>query len=102
MATCNKLLDALFLPILLYSFEVRGTYDRTDAKKWGKQPKKKILTQFYKHFIVLNNRATKIISRNEAGRPSLKSHININDIKFWLHLVFLPDSSIANQCLLTN
>ena len=100
MATCNKLLDALFLPILLYSFEVWGTYDRTDAKKWGKDPKEKIHTQFYKHFIGLNNRATNIISRNEAGRLSLKSHININVIKFWLHLVCLRDSSIAKKCLL--
>ena len=82
MATCNKLLDALFLPILLYSFEVWGTYDTTDAKKWGKDPIEKIHTQFYKHFIGLNIRATIITCRNEAGRLSLKSHININVIKF--------------------
>ena len=99
MAICNKLFDALFLPISLYSFEVWGTYDRTDAKKWGKDPIEKIHTEFYKHFIGLKNRATNIIPRNEAGRLSLKSHININDTKFWLHLVFLPDSTIANQCL---
>ena len=72
MAICNKLFDALFLPISLYSFEVWGSYDRTDAKKWEKNPKKKIHTQFYKHFIGQNNRATNIISRNEAGRLLLK------------------------------
>ena len=57
-------------------------------------------TKIYKHFIGLNNRAKNIISRTEAGRLSLESHININVVKFWLHLVFLPDSSIAKQCLL--
>ena len=41
-----------------------------------------------------------IISRNEVGRLSLKSHVNINVIKVWLHLVSLPDTSIAEQCLL--
>ena len=71
-----------------------------ENKKWGKDPKQKIHTQFYKHFIGLNNRATNIIPRNEAGRLSLKSHININVIKFWLHLVCLSDSSTAKQCLL--
>ena len=57
-------------------------------------------TKIYKHFIGLNNRAKNIISRTEAGRLSLKSHINVTVIKFCLHLVFLPDSSIARQCLL--
>ena len=33
VAACNKRIDALFLPILLYSSEVWGAYDRTDAKK---------------------------------------------------------------------
>ena len=61
MAICNKLFDALFLPISLYSFEVWGTYDRTDAKKWGKDPIEKIHTQFYKHFIGLKDRAEKQI-----------------------------------------
>ena len=49
VAICNKLFDALFLPISLYSFEVWGTYDRTDAKKWGKDLLEKIHKQFYKH-----------------------------------------------------
>ena len=97
---CNKLFDALFFPISLYSFEVWGTYDRTDAKKWWKDLLEKIHTQFYKHFIGLNIRATIIICRNEGGRLSLKSHININVIKFWLPLVNLPDTSIASKCLL--
>ena len=38
VAICNKLVDTLFLPILLYSSEVWGAYDRTDAKKWEKDP----------------------------------------------------------------
>ena len=95
VAACNKRIDALFLPILLYSSEVWGAYDRTDAKKQQKDPIEKIHTHFYKHSIGLNRRATNIISRNEAGRLSLKSKININVIKLWLHL-----TSTAKQCLL--
>ena len=60
MVICAKLFDALFLPILLYSCEVWGAYDRTDAKKWEKDPIEKIHTQFYKHFISLNKRATPV------------------------------------------
>ena len=79
LAICNKRFHALFLPILLYSSEqslgseVWGAYDRTDAMKWEKYATEKIHTQFKKHFIGLNRRATNIISRNEAGRLSLKS-----------------------------
>ena len=50
----------------------------------GKRPHWiKIHTQFYKHFIGLRRRARNIISRNEAGRLSLKSNINIIVITFW-------------------
>ena len=78
-----RFFDALFLPILLYSSQVQGAYDRTDSKKWEKDPIEKIHTHFYKHFIGLNSRATNVISHNEAGRLSFKSNI-----------------SIANPCLL--
>ena len=61
MAICNKLFDALFLPIFLYSSAVWGAYDRTDAKKWEKEAIEKLHIQFYKHFIGLNKRATDII-----------------------------------------
>ena len=81
MAVCTKLFDALLLPILLYSSEVWSAIG-TDAKKWEKDPTEKTHTQFYKHFISLNKRATNIRSRNEAERLSLKSHININVKKF--------------------
>ena len=65
-----------------------------------KIPLKKNHPHSYKHFIGLNRRATNTISRNDAGGLSLKSNFNIHVIKFWLHLVNLPDTSIAKQCLL--
>ena len=84
LVTCNKLFDALFLPILLYSSEVWDAYDRTDSEKWEKGPIEKNRTYFFTNvFIGLNRSATNIIPRNEAGRLSLKSNI-----------------SIAKQCLL--
>ena len=84
---------------LLYYYTVLRygvLYDSTDAKKWEKVPNEKIRAIF--RAIGLNKRATNIISRNKAGRLSLKSHININVIKVWFHLVNLPDASIAKQC----
>ena len=69
-------------------------------RSWEKIPLKKNHSHSYKHFIGLNRRARNTISRNDAGGLSLKSDFNINVIKFWLHLVNLPDTSIAKQCLL--
>ena len=73
MAICNKLFQSLFLSILLYSSEVWGTYYRTDAKKWEKDPIKTIHAQFYKHFIGLDERATNIISRTSDYHLNLTS-----------------------------
>ena len=33
---CNKLINALFLPILTYSSEVWGAYDKNENTTWGK------------------------------------------------------------------
>ena len=52
-----------FLSYYTVLIEVWGTYYRTDAKKWEKDPIKTIHAQFYKHFIGLDERATNIISR---------------------------------------
>ena len=96
---CNKLFDSLFLPILLYSSEVWGAYDKIDLSKWEKDPIEKLHTQFYKYYMGLNRRAPNVVSRNEVGRLPLKLHVYMRMLKFWTHLENLPDHSIAKQCL---
>ena len=62
---CNKSFDTLFLPILLYSSEVWGAYNKIDpGKKWEKGPIKKLQTQFHKYYMGLNRRARQM----SAGR----------------------------------
>ena len=99
ISMCNKLFDSLFLPILLYSSEVWGAYDKIDLSKWEKDPIEKQHTQFYKYYIGLNRRAPNVVSRNEVGRLPLKLHVYMRMLKFWTHLENLPDNSIAKQCL---
>ena len=96
---CNKLFDSLFLPILLYSSEIWGAYDKIDLSKWEKDPIEKLHTQFYIYYMGLNWRAPNVVSRNEVGRLSLKLHVYMRILKFWTHLENLPDNSIAKQCL---
>ena len=76
MVICTKLLDALFLPILLCSSEVWGAYDRTDAKKGEKDPIEKIHTQFYNHFISLNKRAT-LVQTLDLVMKQKDYHLNL-------------------------
>ena len=99
MGPLNKLFASLFLPILLYSSEVWGAYDKIDPNKWEKDPVEKLHTQFYKYYMGLNRRAPNIVSRNEVGRLPLKLHVYMRMLKFWTHLENLPDNSIAKQCL---
>ena len=67
-----------------------------------KNPIQKIYTQLYKHLIGLNKRATNKSRQvmKQEDYHFISSHIYLNVIKFWLHLVNLPDTSIAKQCLL--
>ena len=67
---CNKLLDTLFQPILLYGSEIWGAYDSINLKKWEKDPVERLHTQFYKYYIDRNRRAPNIAARNETGRLS--------------------------------
>ena len=91
--------DALFAPVLLYSSEVWGAYDSLNLKKWEKDPIERFHSQFYKSYLGLNRRAPNVAARNETGRLPLKLIVFSNIIKFWLHLLKLPSSSVAGQCL---
>ena len=99
ISKCNFLFDALFAPVLLYSSEVWGAYDSLNLKKWEKDPTERFHSQFYKSYLGLNRRAPNVAARNETGILPLKLIVFSNIIKFWLHLLKLPSSSLAGQCL---
>ena len=73
--------------------------DSLNLKKWEKDPIERFHSQFYKSYLGLNRRAPNVAARNETGRLPLKLIVFSNIIKFWLHLLKLPSSSVAGQCL---
>jgi len=99
MSKCNFLFDALFAPALLHSSEVWGAYDSLNLKKWEKDPIERFHSQFYKSYLGLNRIAPNVAARNETGKLPLKLIDFSNVTKFWLHLLKLPSSSVAGQCL---
>ena len=99
ISKCNFLFNAVFLPVLLYGSEIWGAYDSLNLNKWEKDPIERFHSQFYKSYLCLNRRASNVAARNETGRLPLKLTIFSNTLKFWLHLLNLPTSSVARQCL---
>ena len=69
--------------------EVWGLYDKDDFTNWEKDYWKKHRSSF----------VNKQCPNDELGRLSLKLTIDINILKFWIHLQNLPDDNIARQCL---
>lgn len=96
---CNKIFDALFLPILTYSSEVWGAYDRNDNSTWEKDTIEKTHIYFCKLYLGVNKRSPNVATRNELGRLPLKLQISMNILKYWIHLEKLQKNSIANLCL---
>ena len=95
----NKIFASLFLPILTYGTEVWGAYDKDDFNSWEKDIVEKTHVFFCKQFLGVNKRCPNAACRNELGRLPLKGLMEINVIKFWLHLENLPDDNIAKQSL---
>ena len=93
---CNKHFDALFHPILTYSSEVWGAYDKNENTTWEKDTIEKTHINFCKVFLGVNKRSPNAASRNELGRLLLKLQITQNIIKYWFHLKGLIKNSIAS------
>ena len=86
--------NTLFKPMLLYTSEVWGTYDKRNFDKWEQDPVERLHCQFYKYFLGLNKRASNVVAWND------KPTIYLNILKFRQHLEELPENSIAEQCLI--
>ena len=76
--TCDKLFNTLFNPILLYTSEVWGAYDKLNLNKWEQDPVERL--QLY--FLGLSKRVSDIVARKEVGQTSLKPTIYLNVLKF--------------------
>ena len=95
----NKLINSLFLPILLYGSEIWGIYTKDDFNAWEKDIIEKTHIYFCKQSLGVNKQCPNVAARDELGRLPLKLTIDTSIIKFWIHLQNMPDKNIAKQCL---
>jgi len=96
----NKLFDSLISPILTYGCEVWGTYQKQNFDIWDKNQIEKVHLRFCKYYLGINRKSSNIASRSELGRFPLKIFIDTLILKFYNHLITLPDDSIAKQSFL--
>ena len=93
----NTLFDSLISPILTYGCEVWGGYQKQDFTKWDKSQTEKVHLRFCKYYLGVNRTASNIACRSELGRFPLKLFIDKLILKFYNHLIILPDDAIAKQ-----
>ena len=60
---------------------------------------KKTLIFLCKQSLGVNKQCPNVAVRNELKRLFLNLTIDINILKFWIHLQNLPDDNIAKRCL---
>ena len=94
----SKLFDSLISPILTYGSEVWGVYEKQDFEKWDKTPIEKAHLRFCKYYLGVNSKASNLACRSELGRFPLKVFIDKLILKYFNHIMNLPENSIAKQC----
>ena len=100
LAVTNKLFDSLFIPILLYSSEIWGIYEKDDFNTWEKDIIEKTHIFLCKQSLGVNKHGPNVVARNELGRRSLKLATDANILKFYIHLQAQPNNNNnARQCL---
>ena len=96
----NKLFDSMIAPILTYGCEVWGAYQKQNFDNWDKSQTEKVHLRFCKYYLGINRKASNIASRSELGRFPLKIFVDTLILKFYNHLITLPDDSVAKQAFL--
>lgn len=99
-SVANKLFDSLISPILTYGCEAWGSYQKHDFTKWDKCPTEKVHLRFCKYYLGVNRKSSNIACRGELGRFPLKLFIDQLILKFYNHLITLPDETVAKQAFL--
>ena len=95
----NKLFDFMIRPILTYGSEVWGCYQKHDFVKWDTSPSERVHLRFCKFFLGVGSKASNIACRAELGRLPLKIFIDSLILKYFNHLINLPEHSLAKQAL---
>ena len=70
--------NTLFKPMLLYTSEVWGTYDKRNFDKWDQDPVERLHCQFYKCFLGLNKRASNVVARNDKPTNNLLEYPQVS------------------------
>ena len=96
----NRLFDSMIAPILTYGCEVWGAYQKQNFDNWDKSQTEKVHLRFCKYYLGINRKASNIASRSELGRFPLKIFVDTLILKFYNHLITLPDDSVAKQAFL--
>ena len=100
----NNLFNSLFLPLLLYHASMVQRYGESMTKMISPTGKKiDIIEKTHifrcKQSLGVNKQCPNVAARNKLRRLFLKLTIDINILKFWIHLQNLPDGNIAKRCL---
>ena len=88
----EKLFDTLVVPIILYGSEVWGAvkiYRDTD-------PYENLHLKFIKEILGVHSKATNIACLAETNRTPLHLKVQINILKFLVHILNSPDSLVSN------
>ena len=96
----NKIFDSMIMPILTYSAEVWGIYNKIDFEHWEKTPTEKAHLRFCKSYLSLNRRASNYASRSEMGRFPLKIAIDKQILKYFFRLRDLNENTIVKQAFI--
>jgi len=96
----NRLFDSYVLPILTYGSDIWSLYSNQTLQKWDNCEIEKVHLRFCRHYLGVNNKSSNIACRAEIGRFPLKLFINRLTIKYFNHLITLPDESLAKQSLI--
>ena len=98
----NRLFDSYILPILTYASEIWSLYVPSSFEKCDKNDIEKAHLRFCRYYLGVNNKSSNIACRAEIGRFPLKISIDKLAIKYFNHLICLPDDSFAKQSLFTS
>ena len=77
-----------------------GELQNHDFTYWDKCPTEKVHLRFCKYYLGVNRTASNIACTSELGRFPLKLFIDKLILKFYNHLIILPDDAVAKQAFL--
>ena len=96
----NKIFDAIILPILTYTAEVWGVFEKNEFEYWDKTPTEKAHLKFCKVFLGVNRKASNLACRAEMGRFPLKIVIDKQILNYYFRLRDMNDGPLVKQAFI--